>query len=92
MSKKEIKRLEIVQKLDSRQMKQQKASEVLNLGIRQVQRLLSAYRKSGPKGLISKKRGKPSNNQLSNAVKEMGSFLIRKHYHDWTYSGGRKTS
>lgn len=42
MSQKEIKRLEIVQKLDSKQMKQNKTVEVLRKGVRQTQRLLKA--------------------------------------------------
>lgn len=83
MRQKEIKRLEILHKLDSKQIRQNKAAEILGISVRQVQRLLSGYLKQGPEGIVSKKFGKPSNNCTSEAVKEMAVFLIRKHYHDF---------
>ena len=60
MSQKEIYRLEVLQKLLTRELSQTKASEALQISVRQVQRLIRAYNSSGAFGLVSKKRGKPS--------------------------------
>lgn len=83
MSKKEVSRLEIMQKLLIRQWKQRKAAEVLGIGVRQVQRLVSIYRTHGPTGLVSQKRGKPSNRRIDDTVKSEAVSLIRQHYADF---------
>ena len=83
MSKQEMSRLEVIQKLLTRQWKQERASQTLNISIRQVQRLLSIYRAQGVSGLVSKKRGKPSNHRLPETVKEYAIKLIKEHYADF---------
>lgn len=57
MSYQELSRLEVIQKLMQREMRQETAAELLGVSIRQVQRLLCLYRTQGPSGLVSKKRG-----------------------------------
>ncbi|OJX10132.1 MAG: hypothetical protein BGO77_03190 [Caedibacter sp. 37-49] len=83
MSHQEISRLEILQKLLDRKMNQLQAAELLHLSTRQVQRLLRAYRLQGIPGLISTRRGKPSNRALPQTVKEYALELIRSHYADF---------
>ena len=61
MSSKELKRLEMVQKVIERRVLQRDAAEYLSIGTRQVKRLVASYRMYGPAGLVSKKRGKRSN-------------------------------
>ncbi|MBL0941322.1 MAG: ISNCY family transposase [Alphaproteobacteria bacterium] len=83
MSKQEIDRLEVIQKLLDKRWTQKKASQVMQISVRQVQRLLQAYRKQGVPGLLSKKRGKPSNNKISDTVKQYAISLIKEHYVDF---------
>ena len=64
MSKKELERAKIMARLVEGSLQQKQAAEILNLSIPQIKRLLRVYRKEGDKGLLSKKRGKQSNNQL----------------------------
>ena len=83
MSYQEISRLEVIQKLLDRKMNQLQAAELLHLSTRQVQRLLSAYRLQGITGLISTRRGKPSNRALPLTIKEYAVELIKSHYADF---------
>lgn len=53
MSKKELTRLEVVQRVMDRQMRQRDAARTLCLSQRQVKRLVRAYRVSGAAGPVS---------------------------------------
>ena len=70
MSQKELTRLEVIQRIEKKTLKQREAAEMLSISERHVRRLLRAYRQSGAEGLISKQRGEPSNNQMSAEVKQ----------------------
>lgn len=83
MSKQEITRLEILQRLVDRKITQVQAAEILHMGTRQIQRLVRTYRLQGVAGLISKKRGKPGNRALPKTIKEYATTLIKRHYHDF---------
>jgi transposase len=83
MSKKELTRLEIMQRIEEGGLKQKEAAEILKVTERHVRRLLQAYRQSGAGGLVSKRRGKPSNNQLKGEVKQEVVDLIFRNYHDF---------
>ena len=64
MSAKELDRLEIISRVVERRLTQQVAADQLGLGLRQVERLCRAFRTDGPAGLVSHKRGVPSNRIL----------------------------
>jgi transposase len=83
MSKKELTRIEVMQRLEEKRLKQREAAEMLGISQRHVRRLLRAYRQDGERGLISKRRGKPSNNQLDEQVKQGAIDLIYRQYHDF---------
>jgi predicted DNA-binding protein (UPF0251 family) len=83
MSKKELARLEVIQQTNEKQLRQGQAAERLKVSERHLRRLLKAYRQSGAEGLISKRRGKPSNNQLKAEVKQEAIDLLHGHYHDF---------
>jgi len=83
MSKKELTRIEVMQRLEEKRLKQREAAEMLGINQRHVRRLLRAYRQDGERGLISKRRGKPSNNQLDEQVKQGAIDLIYRQYHDF---------
>lgn len=80
MSEKELKRLEVMKRLEEKRIRQPEAANQLGISIRQVKRLLKTYREKGAEGLISKRRGKPSNNQLKAEAKQKAIDLIRKRY------------
>jgi len=65
MTIKEVMRTSIMEKVESKTLKQREANEVLGLSLRHTQRLICAYRDEGSKGLISKKRGKPNPERIS---------------------------
>ena len=80
MSSKEINRLEIMQKVSEKRMRQREAGVILGLSTRQVKRLLKRYKQQGASGLISKHRGRKSNNQLAEAVKKKALDLLKGKY------------
>lgn len=83
MSKKELDRLEIIKRVDLREIKQEDASKQLDISVRQVQRILQQYRLYGSAGLISKKRGSPSNNSISHNIANQAISIIRDKYPDF---------
>ena len=64
MSPKEITRLEVMQRLKEKRVRQKEAALLLGVSVRQVKRLWRKYRKQAAKGLVSAKRGKASNHRL----------------------------
>ena len=83
MSKKELTRAEVLHRLVDKRLKQADAARLLNLSLRHIKRLLRAYRKLGAAGLISKRRGKPGNHQLSDKTKNQAIKLILSRYSDF---------
>src|SRR5574340_568651 len=83
MSRKELSRAQVLRQLDERQIRQRYAAEQLHLSVRHIKRLLKIYRRAGAQGLISKKRGRPSNHQLDSATKQRALALIQTRYADF---------
>lgn len=83
MSQKELSRLEVMQLIKERRLTQIQAVEMLNVNLRHVKRLYKQYKQDGASGLISNRRGKPSNRKLPNNIKELCLALIEKHYYDF---------
>ena len=84
MSNQEVDRLEVIQQTTAGQLTQQQASERLHLSVRQIKRLVKRYREKGAQGLISRHRGKPSNNAIAAAVKRDALVLIKSTYADFS--------
>ena len=80
MSTKELSRLEVMQRLSEDRMSQKEAGEILHLGTRQVRRLLKRYKKHGAAGLVSKHRGRKSNNRLPEEVQKKTLDLLKTKY------------
>lgn len=80
MSPKELSRLEVMQKLEEKRMRQKQAARILGLSVRQVKRLLRAYRDHGAYGLVSKRRGRPSNNRLPEETTRQALSLLKGKY------------
>lgn len=80
MSSKELNRLEVMQRLSQKQMSQNEAGRILSLSVRQIKRLLKAYRQKGAAGLVSKHRGRKGNNRLSEEVQKRALTLLKTKY------------
>ena len=80
MSVKELSRLEVMQRLSKKQMSQKEAGQILSVSTRQIKRLLKAYCRQGAAGLVSKQRGRTSNNCLSAEIKRQALDLLKRKY------------
>ena len=61
MNRTEIDRMSVLQDLAASRIKVAEAATLMRLGRRQVFRLAKAYNLQGPKALVSRRRGRPSN-------------------------------
>ncbi|OMQ43643.1 hypothetical protein BKP54_16575 [Ensifer sp. 1H6] len=83
MSQKELHRLELIQRIRGGSLSVVEAAELLRLSRSQVHRLLQAYDLAGADGLVSKKRGGPSNRRHSEDFRNLVLDLVREHYVDF---------
>ena len=80
MSKKELSRYTALEQVLEKRMKQVKAAEMLGISERHFRRLIKAYKEQGAAGLLSKKRGKPSNRRLPEKLKSKTLNLMKTKY------------
>jgi len=83
MSKREITRLEAMQRIKDKRLTQKEAARMLGISLRQVKRLYRAYKAHGAAGLVSQRRGKPSNNRLDPGTVQQAIDLIYERYRDF---------
>src|SRR5664280_1927291 len=83
MSNRELHRVEILQKLIDKRLIEPESAEQLGLSVRQIRRLKKAYKTGGAVGVVSKKRGKPSNHKYPDAVKKLSLAYIQEYYLDF---------
>ena len=82
VSDRELFRIDILQRIVDHGLTCTTAAPLLRLSQRQVHRLVSAYRAQGASGLVSKRRGKPSNRGYPAALRNTVLELARRHYPD----------
>lgn len=80
MSASELERLHWMQALIERRATQREVASHLGLGVRQVQRLRDVFVESGPEGLVSSRRGKPSNRRLAQSYRDQVLDIVRTRY------------
>lgn len=83
MSAKERDRAHVIRQVADRRMRQGRAAELLGVGVRQIKRLVALYRNRGDRGLVSGRRGKPSNNRLAADVVGRIEAALRDRYADF---------
>lgn len=83
MSQREAQRLAVIQAVLDGAFDQALAARKLALSVRQVKRLCRALRQAGPQGLISRRRGRPSNRRVPHDERERVVALVRKRYADF---------
>jgi hypothetical protein len=92
MSETEFSRLNVLLEVQAKRLKVAEAASVLQLQRRQVFRLLRGLRQHGAASLASKRRGKPSNNRLPAAVRDLTMSLVKAHYADFGPTLGREVA
>ena len=83
MSRKEIKRLQVIRKVIDKQIKQKEAAEYFGISSRQVRRIVNRVLKDGEEGIVHKLRGKEGNRKIGFAFKQKVLELYKKNYWDF---------
>ncbi|OYU37273.1 ISNCY family transposase [Novosphingobium sp. PASSN1] len=83
MSRGELSRYDTLLRVTRRELRVEDAATLLGLTRRQVGRLLLRLRAEGPEGLVSRRRGRPSNRRHSDAFRQRVITLVREHYADF---------
>jgi len=83
MSDGELRRLEVLRDIDRGSLPVRAAAQLLGRSERQVWRLLKEFRAAGAAGLVSKKRGRPSNRRTAAAVRAAALWIVRQYYADF---------
>src|SRR3954469_10644570 len=83
MSKAELSRVDTLVRVGRGELPVAGAASLLGLSERQVFRLLARLRREGAAGLASRRRGRPSNRRLPDAVREAALAAVRERYPDF---------
>jgi hypothetical protein len=83
MSQKELNRIPVLQQVCDKLLTQSAAAKLLNLSVRQLQRVLARYLSYGATGIASRKRGMPANNRAPDDLKLQVLALLREKYSDF---------
>lgn len=83
MSHGELSRFDTLMRVERGELRVADAAALLGLKRRQVFRLLDRLRSEGAPGVVSRKRGRPSNRRYSDALRERIVAIVREHYHDF---------
>jgi hypothetical protein len=83
MNDKELSRLDVLLDLEAGRITIREAGERMGLRHRQVFRLVKAFRQRGAASLVSCRRGRPSNNRLPAAVRDLAMAIVKERYADF---------
>src|SRR5260370_22054835 len=83
MSAVERERVVVLAEVAAKGVSRRRAAERLGICVRQVKRLVRAYRDGGAGGLVSRQRGRASNHQLAAGVGERARDLLGGKYRDF---------
>jgi hypothetical protein len=89
MSKRELNCIDVLARLDGGRLTTAAAADLMRITLRQTHRLLKQYRAGG--AAANRRRGRPSNNLLSDVVRDHAIALVREYYADFGPDvGGRE--
>ena len=83
MNDKEIFRLGTIRDVCEKRIKRKDAAQLLNVSVRQVQRLITRYRDLGAVGLVHQRRGQSPGNKINADIRSQCLNLIHKYYSDF---------
>jgi hypothetical protein len=78
MSKRELNRIDVLARLDGRRLTASAAADLMRVTLRQTHPLLKRYRDGGAPAIANRRRGRPSNNRLSDVVRDHAISLVRE--------------
>src|ERR1700753_2004838 len=83
MSKRELNRIDVLARLGVGRVTILAGAVLMRVTVRQTHRLLKRYRDGGAPAIADRRRGRPSNNRLSDAVRDYAIALVRQYYADF---------
>lgn len=83
MNTKERERLKVIARLGEGLLSRRIAAQQLKVSERQLRRLVKAHQNGGDKGIVSKTRGRKSNNYIPDQIKKQVIELISLNYSDF---------
>ncbi|KKC98560.1 transposase [Photobacterium halotolerans] len=83
MTDKELHRIRMIEDVIDRRLSGTQAARHLGVTARHVYRLVGCYKSGGVEGLLSERRGKPSNRSYPVELRSQVLAVIREHYHDF---------
>ncbi|PSU19950.1 ISNCY family transposase, partial [Photobacterium phosphoreum] len=83
MNEKEIFRLGTIRDVCEKRIKRKDAAQLLNVSVRQVQRLITRYRDIGAAGLVHQRRGQSPGNKINADIRSQCLNLIHEYYSDF---------
>ena len=83
MKPREIKRLHLIRQALEQKISQKQAAEVAGLSPRQMRRLMKRVKVEGDRGIVHRRRGKPSNRRIGDQTRQKVLALFEKHYPDY---------
>src|SRR3989338_6259518 len=83
MSAKEAERINVMDNLIEKRIKQKHAARQLNISVRQVRRIVKRYKREGTAGLVHLGRERSSNRAIPQKEKDRVITIIRERYHDF---------
>lgn len=83
MSERDLQRIEVLSKVIGSRMTLPAAAHVLGLSERQVRRLVERMRTGGAASIRHKAIGRPSNNKISDGIKDYAVTLVCERYADF---------
>ncbi|MDN4035828.1 ISNCY family transposase [Massilia sp. YIM B02443] len=79
----ELERAKVIEAYARGEIKAAVAAFRLQLSTKQVRRLRASFEQDGLQGLVSRRRGRPGNNQLEPGIAQKALQLVRDHYADF---------
>jgi hypothetical protein len=76
MSHSELDRFGVITRARERRLTQTEAARILDLSVRQVQRLCATVAQQGADGLVSRKRGRPSSRRFADPFRRARSYAF----------------
>jgi transposase len=83
MTMRELDRMKCIQAVVAGELRPSMAAERLQKSPRQIQRLANCYRREGPVGLLSRRRNRPSNHRIDEALESQVLQILRERYADF---------
>ena len=85
LTREELRRIEVLSRMDGGLLTASEAAKLLDLSVRQVRRILAAYRKEGPAALAHGNRGRKPKHTISEETRQRVVALAQTKYSDYNH-------